>query len=419
MTGRRRCRGLALAVLLASAPLTGQGPPSLDAIGGLINEGRFEQAESELRALLATRDGAEIRDLLGVALGAGGRTEEAKREFERAIEMAPDYAPAYQHLGRLHLQLQRPGAALEALRSAARLGPLERDLALELAALEVASGEGGAAEAQLRSVVERFDSARALLDLARLEARRGDNDRAFQTLERARELAPDAEDVLSAYARVALAVDAPVVAIDTLEALARVHPEVADYAYLLGIAQFRIAENAAAADALQRALALEPQNGPAWIALGLAYNAQKRFPEARDALARGLQLRPGNVDALVARAEAEAGLGELEEAERHVQRALELAPDAPAALYVVGKIRMAQERYAEARDALLRSVERDPHWARTYYQLSLAYSRLGDRESSKQYLVKYREALAREQERLSELLTEAGLGVSGMRSVGG
>jgi HemY protein len=127
---------------------------------------------------------------------------------------------------------------------------------------------------------------------------------------------------------------------------------------------------------------------------------------------------PGNVDALVALAEAEEGLGDLGLAEQHLRRALELAEDSPAALYVLGKIRMRQERYDEARDALRRSVEKDPRLAKAHYQLSLAYARLDDPESSRRHVELYRRARRAEEERLIELRTAAGLGAGGPRQDG-
>jgi tetratricopeptide (TPR) repeat protein len=308
---------------------------------------------------------------------------------------------------------------VEALREAAKLGPLERDAALRLAALELAQGNAEAAAIQLRSVIERFDSVHARFELARLEARRGDNSQALAYLGEALKIAPNSEDLLSAYARVALAVDAPVTAIETLEALTRMHPSSADYFYLLGVAKFEIAESNGAVEALGRALELEPDNSRALIARGLVFNFLKRYPDSQASLQRSLQLMPGNVDALIALAEAEVGLGDLAAAERSVQRALELAPEAPAALYVVGRIRMEQERYGEARDAFVRSAALDPGSSKTHYQLSLAYARLGDAESSAEHLERYRVEVRREQARLSDLLTRAGVGVSGMGGVGG
>jgi len=396
----------------------------LGSIAALVEAGDLAAAERELRRMLAVADSAAARDLLGVILVRAGDRAAAERELRRALELEADHFPARVNLGRLLLQQQRLDEAKRELQAAARLAPLDRELSIALARLEIGSGEIGRGEGRLRAAAEgeggpgtrlgagsakhsaraAQGSAHARFELARSLARRGENREALAELERALELAPNAEDLLSARARVLLALQTPVPAIETLAALTRMHPEVAEHAYLLGVARLQIAETTTGIEALQRSLELDPRQPLAHIALGLAFKEQKEYARAKDSLLASLQLLPGNVDALVALAEAEEALGELELAERRVERTLELAADAPAALYVLGKIRMTEGRYEEARDALRRAVERDPRLAKAHYQLSLAYARLGDRESSQQHLELYRRAQELEEKRLTDML---------------
>ncbi len=370
---------LTMAVLATTAVARAVAPaPDLAAVMGMIEAGRSSQAEQALRAILADQDASVARDLLGVVLSQQGRFEEAEDAFRRAIDLAPELLAARQHLGRLYLQQQRSEQALEVLRDAADLGRLERDLAFWLATAELAAGNPDAAERQLRSSVERFDSVKALLELAKLQARRGERTEATQSLRRALELAPNSEEVLSGFARLSLAAREPVPAIRALEPLTLMHPSVSDHAHLLGVARLQIGENDGAVEALQRALDLEPDRVRTLTALGLAFNNQKQFSEASEALGRALELRPENVEALAALAEAEEGLGELQSAEEHALRALAKASDHAVAHLVIGKVRMNQQRYAEARDALKRAVAADATSAKAHYQLSLAYARLQD-----------------------------------------
>lgn len=55
-----------------------------------------------------------------------------------------------------------------------------------------------------------------------------------------------------------------------------------------------------------------------------------------------------------------------------------------------------------------------PGSAQTHYQLSLAFARLGDRESSKMHLDAYRRIRQENDDRLVEVRTRAGLESSGM-----
>ena len=115
------------------------------------------------------------------------------------------------------------------------------------------------------------------------QTQRGEPQRSLETLRRALVLAPNSEEVLSAYARVALAARAPVTAILTLEPLARVLPSVMEYHYLLGVALMQAGDMPSAVFALQDALALEPNRAVTLVALGLAFNSQKLYAEARAA----------------------------------------------------------------------------------------------------------------------------------------
>ncbi len=405
----------ALIATLPSSTVAQEAPAAdVQAIVEMLESGRLAAAESELRQVLARSDHPAARDLLGIALSRMDRPQEAEEQFRRAITLAPELSPPRQHLARLLLQQKRAGEALAELRAAARLGPLERRLALWLADAELESGNPARAAAQLESVAERFQSVRALIELARLQARGGANRAAAETLERALAIAPNSEEALAARAKVALANETPVVAIRALEALTRIHPEAADYAYLLGVAKLQVAEMAAAADALERSLELAPGRPLPYLALGKTLVAQKRFAEAGDALRRCLRLDPESPEALAVLAEAEQGLGELELAEEHAGQALARDAGHAGALLTLGLIRMAQASYEEARDFLLRAVASGPALAKAHYQLSLAFARLGDRETSAQHLELYRRIRKEKDERLVELRTKAGLGTSGM-----
>ena len=257
-------------------------------------------------------------------------------------------------------------------------------------------------ERQLEAMAQQ-GSVRAHLELARRGAERGDLNRSLAILTEAIELAPNSEQVLATYARVALAARAPVQAIITLEPLTRMHPTVAEYAYLLGVARLQAGAIPLSVDALREAVRLAPRHVLAHIALGLAYNKQKRLIEARDILQSSLRLAPDSAEAIAALAEAEEGLGELESAERHARRALALDPNQATAHLALGMIHMKNDRFTEARDSLERAVTLDPDTGKIHYQLSLAYSRLGDRDAARLHLERYRAAQKAVEDRLREL----------------
>lgn len=183
-------------------------------------------------------------------------------------------------------------------------------------------------------------------------------------------------------------------------------PEVAQYHYLLGVGWMQLGDMPTAIESLQRAERLEPGKPLTLIGLGLALNNRKLYAEARAALDRALELEPDNLEAIAALAEAAEGLGELEQADAHARRALERSPTHGTANLVVGMLRLKQERYPEARDALARAVAADPSSSKAYYLLSLAYARLGDAATSQQHLDLYRQKLKEIEERVTQLRNE-------------
>lgn len=412
-------RGLSALLLAASVRAQTAKPaptaPDPKAIAGMIEKGQLGPAEQQLRRILAQGGSPVAHDLLGVVLAAQGRGEEAEREFKQALAANPALLDGRQHLARLYLAQKREAEAAAELRRAARLGPLERDLALRLAGVERAEGNPVLAERQLRSVADRFKSVQALLQLARLQADQKNAAGALASLRKARAIAPNSEDVLSAYAEGLLASPAPDSAIPVLDALTRLCPTVARYHYLQGVALMGAGDAAAAAVSLQEAARLEPDQPPTLIALGKALNRRQLYSEAKPHLLRGLSLAPDSVEAVATLAEAEEGLGEMKDAEEHARRALARSGTDATANLVIAMVLMKQDRFAEARDALLKAALADPASSKADYQLSLAYARLSDPVSSQKHLALYHQKVKEREERVKQVRRVTGFSMGGMQ----
>ena len=244
---------------------------------------------------------------------------------------------------------------------------------------------------------------RALLQLARRQSADGDAAAALDSLRQARAVAPNSEEVLSAFAQVALAARMLLPAIVTLDSLTRICPTVAQYHYLLGVAFMEGGDIPAASDALAEANRLEPERSITLLALGLALNGRKQYAEARAALRHGLELDPDHLETIAALAEAEAGAGDLREAESHARRVLARASTHATAHFVIGLVLMHQERYADARDALERAVAAGASSPAAQYQLSLACARLGDEAAAQAHLEQYRQKMRESEERIKAM----------------
>lgn len=288
-------------------------------------------------------------------------------------------------------------------------------LVAEAAAQPVSKPLAGAKPPSTARPVKGPKSVKALLALAHEQSEKKNHGGALETLRQARALAPNSEEVLAAYAEASLAVRAPLSAVPVLEALTRMCPSVGQYHYLLGMALIQAGDVAAAVLPLKEAERLEPNEPPILVALGTALTERKLYPEAKPPLLHALSLAPDNVEAMAALAEAEEGLGELQQAEDHAQRALARSGSDATANRVMGMVRMKQDRYAEARDALLKAVALDPSSTKAQYQLSLAYARLDDEVSAEKHLALYRRYAAEAESRLEEVRAVTGFSPGGMQ----
>jgi len=383
------------------------GEPAM-AILRWLDGGEVEAAEGELREVLAQGDDPAIRHLLGVVLSHQERYDEAEGELKAVIATMPKSLAARQHLARVYLLSRRPEEATKELRYAAELGPLERDLAMELAVVEIADERFPAANRQLRSLSRRFDSTHAILQLAEIASRLRNRKLALDFAQRARRLAPNSEEVLAAHARSALAAKIPATAAQSVEPLAKMHSTVPEYQVLLGQVWIQLGNPGEAAEPLLRAVELDPQHQSALLPLGLVLNHESRYDEARTYLAQYLEARPEDLEALAALAEAEERLGEFEVAEERARSVLAKDADNARANLVIGMLSMRQDRFAAAREALERAVAAGPTNAKAHYQLSLACARLGDRESAEQHLELYQKAQKGPEGTYIQLKAEAG-----------
>ena len=286
--------------------------------------------------------------------------------------------------------------------------PEQRAATLQRAQQELAAGRRVEAKRLFADAVDRFRSVQAMLLLSRLQSEDGDAAGALDSLRRARALAPNSEEVLSAFAQMSLAAGAPVPAAVTLEALKRMSPGVMQYHYLLGVALLRVGDRVNAVTALLAAEQLEPNRALTLLALGIAHNSLQQYADARLALARAVELDPANADTQAALAEAEQGLGELDAAAKHVQQVLAKAPQHATANLVAGLIAMDRSQYSDARAAFERAVQVDPLMFKAHYQLSLACGRLGDEAAASQHLERYRQTLRGVQKMIDELRMATG-----------
>ena len=198
----------------------------IEDVVALIERGDAAGAEARaLQALQTQKNDAELTRLHGVALMMLGRAVDARNDFERAIELAPQEFAPYCNLSAALLALNDAPAALHAIeralaampankslwnalanacvacgdhqrarnvyRAALNGAPDEPRLLLNLAATEMALGEMAEAERLVRTVLSRVPAPQGWLLLGHIHKEQRQFDRARQAYERGAALAPD------------------------------------------------------------------------------------------------------------------------------------------------------------------------------------------------------------------------------------
>jgi tetratricopeptide (TPR) repeat protein len=143
----------------------------------LIEAGEQERALKEFRERVAGKETPQNRYLLGRVYGKIRQLAKARAEFERALELDLQYAPACQGLAVCLVASGELARAREELRRAVRLDPKDSESRLMLAGLLAETGEVVEGEKMLlallkedpRRVDARFLLARILMQTKRVE----------------------------------------------------------------------------------------------------------------------------------------------------------------------------------------------------------------------------------------------------------
>lgn len=235
---------------------------------------------------------------LGDALRSAGRSGDALRNFETAVEIQPAFADAQDNLGETLLARGRLGEAMPHLIEAARLDPKSPEARVNLGTALRDAGRPADAEAQYRAALA--------IDPDNAEARRG------------------LGNVLAQFGRFAEAIA------QYREAL-RVNPNDADAHYNLGLASAQMGDQNTAIVQFVEVARLQPSSAEARFNLGMALVQANRFEEAAAAFDAAVKLKPDYLRARFNLASALATLERYPEAAREFAAILAADPNFPDA----------------------------------------------------------------------------------------
>jgi len=252
---------------------------------------------------------------LGHALEADGRPGEAIQQFERVLQLAPDYADAYSDMGV----------------ASAKLGQSEKSVQYLERALQIEPNNAQA----------RYNLGNALITQGKLNE-------GLWYCERALPLLPDNADAHNnvglAWARLGQWDKA----VEHYERALRIEPGDANTHCYLGNALFAQGKLREASQQYEQARRLDPEYPDAWNNLGVVLAAEGKLPDALEHFEQALKLNPDYADAHRNLGKALSAQGRWNDALRHLERTIQLRPDDAEGHYQLGKVLASQEKTNEA-----------------------------------------------------------------------
>jgi len=332
----------------------------------LQKEGRWEQAATGYRELLATDPGlVPTRIYLAEVLWLSGKVEEARRELSEARERAPEILLPLLLLARIE------GSESEEL---VRLLPDARTRA-NLLANAVLEGEAFVP-------IERP---------AIVLASMGEIDRALAEYRAAAEIAPDNVDLHRHLGNVFFKASRNIEAVEAFERAVTLAPKDAGAWGQLGSSGLRLQWWDKAIAAFEKARTLSGDQPGGLLALGYAYERKPDFERALSFYKRAGELSPSWAQPPYRMGRTLMKLDRRVDAERELKRALEIDSNLAEARCFLGALYLENRDLVSATRELELSVSLSPRYAKAHFYLGQAYLRAGRREAAEAELAKYQQ----------------------------
>jgi tetratricopeptide (TPR) repeat protein len=246
---------------------------------------------------------------LGTALQERQRLDEAIRHHQRAIELVPDYAPAYNNLGTALRASGRVDEAIASYRKAIALQPEFAGAEFNLANALLEKGDAGASIAQYQQALEKSpQSVEAQNNLGIALAQKGDAAGAISAFRAALTLDDRSAPAHRNLGNMLIDGGSRAEGMQHLERAINLAPADPEPLYDLATALLQGEDFARAAARFQAALTLRPDWPEAHNNLGIALASQGRIAEALAHFERAVQLKPDFTDARANRDQARAVL---------------------------------------------------------------------------------------------------------------
>ena len=297
----------------------------------------------------------------GVARARLGQPRAALEDFNRAIQLVPEGATAYNNRGTVLLEI---GAAPEAIRDFDRallLAPSYAAALANRAAAHVRLGNHRAALGDYSRAIGLLQTdGAAFAGRGRVHLAQARPHAALRDLGRALAVAPRFAPALRARAEAYLALERYKDAIDDLGRVLEIDRDNIEVILLRGYAEIAARDIPAALRDFQHAVDLDPKSNAAIEARGFTHAKAERHEEALNDLSRAIEIDPRSAQAYAYRAWVYKLMGRPELGQTDLERAVGLEPERPEVIWARGELLEAMGRTDEAIVELRRALELKP-----------------------------------------------------------
>jgi tetratricopeptide (TPR) repeat protein len=330
---------------------------------------RSDRPEDAIRlytnALATDGLGNDQRALLlidrGVARARLGHPRGALEDFNRAIQLVPESATAYNNRGTVLLEV---GAIAEAVRDFDRallLAPSYAAAFANRAAAHVRLGNMRAALADYsRAIGLQQTDAGAFAGRGRVHLAQNRPYAALRDFGRALAAAPRFAPALRARAEARLALERYKDAIDDLGRVLDIDRDNIEVMLLRGYAALAARDVGSALNDFQRAMTLAPTSNAALEAHGFALAKAQKYEEALNDLSKAIEIDPRSAQAYAYRGWVYKLMSRAELGQKDIERAIGLEPDRPEVIWARGELFEILGRPDEAVVELRRALELKP-----------------------------------------------------------
>jgi len=377
-----------LVIWLTSFSLYGatpQGPSleaSLNTIGGLVQAGRLDEAETATRKLITTNPkSAEAYALLGVILDQRGNSAEAEREYDKALRLRPNLVSALTNLGVLLARTNRPVEAIAKFEQVLRIAPKHEQAIFNLGALYAARGnyklavpllEKTAGPAPCKPVGREPTNTALILTLLNAYVHIDRQKDALALSQCLEEISANDPKTLFTLALSLAEAHEYAEAVRLFERTNELRPQTYEVLYNLGLALYNLDRLEEAGQSMRSAAAIASTDADPYYRLGLISSAQGNAGAALNYWNKALELRPqfAEVNFMIGEELLKKQL--FEKSIPFYERALEQSQGQLIYFLRLGVAYVRGQQYTRAREVFTQALQQHPENVNLYFLLGYA-----------------------------------------------